>query len=150
MSVQCTTNPYVLSLATHTATERQPGLYNTYVSLDFSVGDADLLRVSQTLRKWAIGQSTDKEQNWLTLKLMKLFTENFTPVDCPQITCEDLDFNYYGDGSFAPDSIQGVIAETAGETQIKWTFKIAPDGDEIEREITIEYDGDYQFSSAGA
>ena len=57
---------------------------------------------------------------------------------------EDLDFNYYGDGSFAPNSIQGVIAETAGETQIKWTFKIEPDGSN--RILTIDYDGDYQFS----
>jgi hypothetical protein len=90
--------------------------------------DPDLLRVSKTLRKWAIGQMTDDEENSLTFFLMELFKDNFTPVDCPQITLEDLDFNYYGDGSFAPDSIQGVIAETAGETQIKWTFKIAPDG----------------------
>ena len=144
MSVQCTTNPYVLSLDTHTAIERQPGLFHTFVNIFFSMRDPDLLRVSKTLRKWAIGQMTDDEENSLTFFLMELFKDNFTPVDCSQITLEDLDFNYYGDGSFAPNSIQGVIAETAGETQIKWTFKIEPDGSN--RILTIDYDGDYQFS----
>ena len=108
--------------------------------------DPDLLRASETLRKWAIGQTTDEEQNWLENFFMKLFQDYFTPVDCPQITWEDLDFNYYGDGSFEPDSIQGVIAETAGETQIKWTFKIAPDGSN--QILTIDYDGDHQFDTS--
>jgi hypothetical protein len=152
MSVQCTTNPYVLSLDTHTATvlhtatERQPGLYKRFINIFFFRRDPDLLRASETLRKWAIGQTTDEEQNWLENFFMKLFQDYFTPVDCPQITWEDLDFNYYGDGSFEPDSIQGVIAETAGETQIKWTFKIAPDGSN--QILTIDYDGDHQFDTS--
>jgi hypothetical protein len=133
--------------ALRTATGRQPGLYHKFVNIIFWRKDPVLVLASKTLRNWAVGEQTNENQIWLEKYLMKMFQDHFTPpVDCPQITWDCLDFNYYGDGSFEPNSIQGVIAESAGETQIKWTFKIGTD--DSNQILTIDYDGDDQFDTS--
>ena len=136
-------NPYVLSLDVHTATGRQPGLYKKFVNISFNRTKPELLRASEILRKWAIRQTTRADEIWLENLFVKLFQDHFTPIDCPQVERNDFNFTYYGDGSFKLNSIQGVIGETAGETQIKWTFRIEPDGSN--QILNIEYDGDYEF-----
>ena len=132
-------NPYKINLfntvcsfrtatGLRTVTGHSPGLYNKFVNICFWPTDPVLLLASETFRKWAVGKQTEENQIWLEKNFMQKFQDHFTPVDCPQITLDDLVFNYYGDSTFDPNSLQGVIAETSGETQIKWIFKIATDG----------------------
>jgi len=149
MCVQRTTNPYVLSLDTGTptapctGTERRPKKYKLFTSILFFGKDDDLVLVSNILRKWAGKQATREEKRWLEKFFMYLFTLHFTALDCPPITCEDLDFRYQGNGNFEPHSIQGIVGESAEGTEITWTFKIARDGSNQNLQIT--YEGDYLF-----
>ena len=92
------------------------------------------MRASATLRMWHIGQNTYEERDGLENCFMQLFRELFPHL---QIKWSDFNFEYYGNGSFAPKSIQGVMAKTAGNTRIKWTFQIASDGSN--QQLQIDY-----------
>ena len=158
MTQQCTNvhpdiNPYMVNLSTSTLrtatphTGRMATKHKYFRGMFFYSNDENLLKVKKTLRNWAAGAQTTEQQKWLETFFMKLFHEHFIPIDSTEIEVEELDFNYFGDGNFAPNTPQGVTAESKLTSEkvheIKWIFQIAPDGNM--NTLEISYEGYNQF-----
>ena len=141
-------NPYMVNLSNTTCTLRtatpHTGQMATkpkyFRNISFFSNDENLLKVNNTLRNWAAGAQTTEQQKWLETFFMKLFHEHFIPIDSTEIEAEELDFNYFGDGNFTPNSRQGVTAKSKPTSekvhQISWIFKIAPNGNMNNLEIS--------------
>lgn len=118
-------------------------------NITFFSKDKDLLKVNAALHNWAEGLQITEQQKWLETFFMKLFHEHFFPIDSTEIEAEELDFNYVGDGKFAPNSLQGVTAKSKPASErvheISWIFQISPDGNMNCLQVSYRGDNDFRY-----
>jgi hypothetical protein len=117
--------------------------------------DMLLLRARAYLISWASDLATEQQQAFTKQFLFTKFKEHFTPVDrnVPQLTVDDLDFEYAGDGIFTPYSQQGLIATEKYDnddhpfTTIEFLFDVENDSKSMHT-LHIIYEGrdEYQLT----
>ena len=111
-------------------------------------GTTDMLlqRVCGTLILWAGEFASEEQQAWTQKFLFTKFKEHFTPVDkhVRQLTVDDLDFEYAGDGIFTPYSQQGLIATDYATTTIKFLFDVENDSKSMHT-LHIIYEGQDEY-----